>query len=119
MASSLTVLLLSCWLAGRSGVSGGGTNSTDSGAMLNSTCQDSEGSGTGAPDAGSIPAGETTMTQPGETPDPTTPSSAGSGQTNSTIAGVSTTAIVLLVLVAFVCFRKTRARKGAALRLSR
>ncbi|XP_034648805.1 immunoglobulin superfamily member 1-like isoform X2 [Trachemys scripta elegans] len=81
-------------------------------------------------DAGSIPTMGTGPTQPGAAPAPTRPGSAGPdgsespaplGLTSPIIAGVSAAAagfLLLLLLVAFVCFRITRARKGAALRPS-
>ncbi|XP_034613605.1 immunoglobulin superfamily member 1-like [Trachemys scripta elegans] len=73
--------------------------------------------------------GGTDPTQPGAAPAPTRPGSAGPdgselpappGLTSPIIAGVSAAAagLLLLLLVAFVCFRKTRARKGAAPRPS-
>ncbi|XP_044844279.1 leukocyte immunoglobulin-like receptor subfamily B member 4 [Mauremys mutica] len=69
--------------------------------------------------------GGTDSAQPGAAPAPTLPGSAGPGESKplaltwAITAGVSTAAAILLfVLVAFVCFRKTRARKGAAPRLS-
>nr|XP_032653208.1 immunoglobulin superfamily member 1-like [Chelonoidis abingdonii] len=74
-------------------------------------------------DAGSIPTEGTDLTQPGAVPAPTHPGSTGPGEspvlTWPVIAGVSTVAAILLfILVAFVCFRKKRARKGAAPRPS-
>ncbi|XP_039374574.1 leukocyte immunoglobulin-like receptor subfamily B member 5 [Mauremys reevesii] len=67
----------------------------------------------------------TDPTQPGAAPAPTHPGPGGSepqGLTSPIIAGTSTAAagllLLLLLLVAFVCFRKTRARKGAAPRPS-
>ncbi|XP_039366230.1 uncharacterized protein LOC120388473 [Mauremys reevesii] len=69
--------------------------------------------------------GGTDSAQPGAAPAPTLPGSAGPGESKPLAltwpitAGVSTAAAILLfVLVAFVCFRKTRARKGTAPRLS-
>ncbi|XP_074793189.1 leukocyte immunoglobulin-like receptor subfamily B member 3 isoform X1 [Natator depressus] len=67
--------------------------------------------------------GGTDPTQPGAVPAPTQPGSAGPapGLTTPIIAGASAAAaglLLLLLLVAFVCFRKTRARKGAAPRPS-
>ncbi|XP_034613579.1 tyrosine-protein phosphatase non-receptor type substrate 1-like [Trachemys scripta elegans] len=118
MASALTVLLLSCWLAGLSGISGdagsiptGETDLTLTGQMSAPICPSS-----------AVPGG-IDPTQPGQMSTSTHPSSTepgrlGSpGQTRSIIAGVSAAAAILL-LVAFVCFRKIRARKGSALRLS-
>ncbi|CAM5173857.1 unnamed protein product [Eretmochelys imbricata] len=65
------------------------------------------------------------LTLPGAAPAPTQPGSAGPapGLTTLIIAGASAAAaglllLLLLLLVAFVCFRKTRARKGAAPRPS-
>ncbi|XP_038236987.2 immunoglobulin superfamily member 1-like isoform X3 [Dermochelys coriacea] len=75
-------------------------------------------------DAGSIPAVGINPTQPGAAPAPTQMGSAGPapGLTSPIIAGASAAAagllLLLFLLVAFVCFRKTRARKGAALRPS-
>ncbi|KAM9113425.1 immunoglobulin superfamily member 1-like isoform 3-T3 [Pangshura tecta] len=72
-------------------------------------------------DAGSVPAEGTDSAQPGATPAPTRPGSAGPGGleswallglTSPIIAGASAAAaglLLLLLLVAFVCFRKTRA----------
>ncbi|XP_065427798.1 uncharacterized protein LOC101937995 [Chrysemys picta bellii] len=74
-----------------------------------------------------FPAGGTAPTQPEAAPNPTRPGSAGPGGsespappglTSSIIAGVSAASAVLLLLVVFVCFRITRARKGAAPRPS-
>ncbi|XP_034648561.1 leukocyte immunoglobulin-like receptor subfamily A member 6 [Trachemys scripta elegans] len=71
--------------------------------------------------------GGTDPAQPGAAPAPTFPGSAGTGGSESLgltspiIAGASAAAagfLLLLLLVAFVCFRKTRARKGAAPRPS-
>ncbi|XP_065427022.1 uncharacterized protein LOC122172467 [Chrysemys picta bellii] len=140
MASALTVLLLSCWLAGRSGISGdagsiptGETDLTPTGQMLAPICPSS-----------AVPGG-TDLTQPGQMststhpsstepegidpiqtgqmststhPSSTEPGGPGSpGLTRSIIAGLSAAAAILL-LVAFVCFRKIRARRRSALRLS-
>nr|XP_042703490.1 leukocyte immunoglobulin-like receptor subfamily B member 3 [Chrysemys picta bellii] len=76
-----------------------------------------------------VVAGGTAPTQPEAAPNPTRPGSAGPGGSaspappglaSSIIAGVSAAAAVLLLLLlmAFVCFRITRARKGAAPRPS-
>ncbi|XP_043357158.1 immunoglobulin superfamily member 1-like [Dermochelys coriacea] len=74
-----------------------------------------------------VVAGGTNPTQPGAAPAPTRPGSTGPtpGLTSPIIAGASAAAaglllllLLLLLLVAFVCFRKTRARKGAAPRPS-
>ncbi|XP_065276955.1 leukocyte immunoglobulin-like receptor subfamily B member 2 [Emys orbicularis] len=72
--------------------------------------------------------GETDLAQPGAVPAPTCPGSAGPGGSESPappgltspiIIGASAAAAgLLLLLVAFVCFRKIRARKGAAPRPS-
>ncbi|CAM5173457.1 unnamed protein product [Eretmochelys imbricata] len=74
MASALTVLLLSCWLAGWSGVSGHagsipteGTNLTQPGMTPAPTC------------IGSFDPGGTKLTQPGTTLAPTRPGSTGPG----------------------------------------
>ncbi|XP_044844263.1 platelet glycoprotein VI-like [Mauremys mutica] len=76
-------------------------------------------------DAGSDPTEETDSAQPGAAPAPTHPGSAEPGGSEppglTIIAGVSAAAaglLLLLLLVAFVCFRKTRARKAAARRPS-
>ncbi|KAG6925916.1 hypothetical protein G0U57_013091, partial [Chelydra serpentina] len=114
MASALMILFLGCWLAGQSGVSGY---------------------------AGSIPGGGTDPTQPETTSTPTHSGSVGpsikSGDKKSPssppetggpeqnlnipiIAGVSAAAAgLLLLLLAFVCYRRTRGRKGPAPRQSR
>ncbi|XP_075771202.1 uncharacterized protein LOC112545992 [Pelodiscus sinensis] len=89
---------------------------------------------------GLVVAGETDLTQPRAAPDPTRPGSVGAGTGESIespiteglgpptpsslstplIAGVSVAAIglLLLLLAAFVCFARTRARKGDAPRPS-
>ncbi|XP_039374582.1 leukocyte immunoglobulin-like receptor subfamily B member 5 [Mauremys reevesii] len=75
-------------------------------------------------DAGSIPATGTDPTQPGAAPAPTRLDSPEPGSrplTWAIIAGMSVAAaglLLLLFLVAFVCFRKIRARRGAAPRPS-
>ncbi|KAM7134433.1 LOW QUALITY PROTEIN: immunoglobulin superfamily member 1-like [Macrochelys suwanniensis] len=69
--------------------------------------------------------GGTDPTQPGTTPAPSRPGSAGPGGSKQNlsipiIAGVSAAAAgLLLLLLAFVCCRRTRGRKGPALRQSR
>ncbi|XP_053865898.1 immunoglobulin superfamily member 1-like isoform X2 [Malaclemys terrapin pileata] len=75
-----------------------------------------------------VVAGEIDPTQPGAAPDRVGPGGSESpahlGQPSPIITGVSAAAagllllLLLLLLVAFVCFRKTRARKGAAPRPS-
>ncbi|XP_074926844.1 immunoglobulin superfamily member 1-like [Chelonoidis abingdonii] len=76
-----------------------------------------------------VVAGGTDLTQHGTAPAPTRPGSTGPGRSESTappgltspiIAGASAAAAVLLLLllVAFICFRRTRARKGSTPRPS-
>uniref|UniRef100_A0A8C4W2I9 Ig-like domain-containing protein n=1 Tax=Gopherus evgoodei TaxID=1825980 RepID=A0A8C4W2I9_9SAUR len=78
-----------------------------------------------------VVAGETDLTQPGAAPAPTHPGSTGPGRSESTappgltspiITGASAAAaavlLLLLLLMAFVCFRRTQARKGSSPRPS-
>ncbi|XP_065427623.1 leukocyte immunoglobulin-like receptor subfamily A member 3 [Chrysemys picta bellii] len=172
MASALTVLLLGCWLAGRSGVSGEGSLPKPSisvspggvipvGGNVTIRCRNQHlgmrfllykaGDGnylTYTDPAGSeaeFPITSATREQSGnytcrysnrtgraaysEPSDPVqiivaggSESPAPPGLTSPILAGVSAAAAVLLLLllllVAFVCFRITRARKGAAPRPS-
>ncbi|KAM7134454.1 uncharacterized protein RBU57_017495 isoform 9-T9 [Macrochelys suwanniensis] len=149
MASALMILFLGCWLAGQSGVSGWGTDSTQPGTMLTATHPGSAGPGTESGDkkSPSTPR-ETDGTDPtklqqldyltaeleGEdgtdptgtqqTDPPTTDPQGGGSKRNLNIpiiAGVSAAAagLLLFLLLAFVCYRRTRGRKGPAPRQSR
>ncbi|CAM5131113.1 unnamed protein product [Natator depressus] len=140
MASALTVLLLGCWLAGWSRVSGHagsipteGTNLTQPGMAPAPTC------------TGSFEPGGTKPTQPGTTLAPTRPGSTGPGTSTGgrkspstpteaggsepsaapdlarrIMAGVSAAAAgLLLLLLAFLCSRSTGGRKAPDPRQSR
>ncbi|XP_073178169.1 osteoclast-associated immunoglobulin-like receptor isoform X2 [Lepidochelys kempii] len=89
-----------------------------------------EGPGSTSPLPAGPSEGGTDPTQPGAVPDPTRLGSAGpggsespapSGLTSPIIAGASAAAtglLLLLLLVAFLCFQKTQARKGTSARPS-
>ncbi|XP_044844571.1 uncharacterized protein LOC123350191 isoform X3 [Mauremys mutica] len=99
MASTLTVLLLGCWLAGWSRVLGDPADSEDEFAAIGITLEYYYSDG----------SGDITRSEPSDPVTGAPEPSAAPGLTRNIIARVSAAAagLVLLLLVAFLCYRRS------------